>query len=57
MSTLPKEITEKFLTELLGSEDVTEDQVRALRALMESDKKLKADDLVAIFAPPEEAGL
>lgn len=57
MSTLPQEITEKFLTELLASEDVTEDQVTTLRALMESDKKLKVDDLVAIFAPPEELAL
>lgn len=57
MSTLPKEITEKFLSELLDTEEVTEDQVVALRALMTSDKKLKVDDLEAIFAPPEEPAL
>ena len=57
MSTLPNEIAEKFLSDLLDSEDVTEQQVAALRALMESKKKLKADDLVAIFAPPEEPAL
>ena len=57
MSTLPKEITEKFLSELLDTEEVTEDQVVALRSLMTSDKKLKVDDLEAIFAPPEEPAL
>jgi len=57
MSTLPKLIAERFLTELGSTEDVSDDQIEALRELLESDKKIKAADIERVFALSEEADL
>ena len=57
MSTLPKQITDKFLEELVKSEDVTEAQVVGLRELMERPSKLKATDVEGVFTALKEAML
>lgn len=57
MPTLPKLIAEKFLTELGSADDISDEQVEALRALLESDKKLKATDVEKVFSPTEETDL
>ena len=57
MSTLPKLIAEKFLTELGSADDISDDQIATLRELLESDKKLKPADLEKVFSPPEEGDL
>lgn len=57
MSTLPKMIAEKFLTELASEDDLSDDQIEALRELLNSGKKLKAVDLEKVFSPSEESDL
>jgi hypothetical protein len=57
MSTLPKLIAEKFLTELGNADEISDEQVEALRELLKSDKKLKATDIEKVFSPPEETDL
>ena len=54
MSTLPKQITEKFLEELAESEVISEVQINRLQELMRRPSKLKADDVQPIFTVPEE---
>ena len=54
MSTLPKQIAEKFLEELAKSEDVTEAQINGLRELIERPSTLKATDIDIVFTAPEE---
>ena len=54
MSTLYQQIGEKFLAELQKSKDVSEKKLKALRELLASGKKLKADDLVNLFASTED---
>ena len=57
MSTLPKQIAEKFFEELAKSEDVGEAQINGLRELMDRPTKLKATDVQFVFAAQEEAEL
>lgn len=52
VSSLQQQITDKFLASLTAEENVTPEMVEALRALLDSGKKLKADDFVAIFTTP-----
>lgn len=52
MTKLQDEIANKFLEELSESEDVTPEMIAGLRVLISAKKKLKADDLVKVFAPP-----
>jgi hypothetical protein len=54
MTTLYQQIGEKFLAELEKSQDVTGQQLEALRPLFVDSKKLKVDDLVKIFVAAEE---
>jgi hypothetical protein len=54
MKTPYEQIGEKFLAELEKSKDVSLKKVEALRLLFAGGKKLKADDLVKIFASAEE---
>jgi len=52
MATLQQEIAEKFLAELSESKNVDPETVDRLRRLFAEHKKVKADDLVTIFALP-----
>ena len=51
MAKLQDEIAETFLEKLKESSDVTPAMIDALRELLSDKKKLKADDLVKVFAP------
>ena len=51
MTKLQDEIAETFLENLKESSDVTPAMIDALRGLLSDKKKLKADDLVKVFAP------
>lgn len=53
MSTLPKQIADKFLTELAQSDDVSTEQIANLKKLIEKGTKLKAADIEAVFNSPE----
>lgn len=57
MTTLPKQIAEKFFAELAKFEDVEAGQIEALQALMDKSGKLKAADVEAIFKPSGDAKL
>jgi ribosomal protein S7 len=46
MSTLQKQITEKFLAKLAESKDLHSETVDQLRTLMAAGKKPKADEIV-----------
>jgi hypothetical protein len=52
MSTLPKQIAEKFLAKLEESKSLDAEKIGQLRALLSGDKKLKSDDFVKIFSAP-----
>ena len=52
MPTLQQQITEKFLAKLAQSKDVDTEKIDQIRSLLNSSKKLKADDLVKIFSLP-----
>lgn len=52
MAKLQAEIANTFLQELRERPEVTPEMIDGLRELMSGEKKLKADDLVKIFAPP-----
>ena len=52
MSTLQQQITEKFLASLAAEKSVTPEMLDALKELLASGKKIKADDIVAIFTTP-----
>jgi 20S proteasome alpha/beta subunit len=54
VAAIETEILEEFYGKLEENEAVPESVVKALRALLDSDAKLKADDLVRIFTPPSE---
>lgn len=54
MARVLNEILESFYGKLSGSDAVDEKTVKALRALFESDKKLKAVDFVAILSGATE---
>lgn len=50
MATVLHEILDSFYKKLSDSQTIDETTVEALRALFESDKKLKADDFVGILS-------
>jgi len=52
LPTLQQQIAEKFLTKLAESKAMDVDRIDQLRSLLADNKKLKADDLVKIFAQP-----
>lgn len=52
MSTLQKQIAEKFLARLADFKDVDAAKIDQLRKLLGESKKVKADDLVKIFTLP-----
>lgn len=52
MAKLQDEIANKFLEKLKDSPDITPEMIDGLRQLLTGKKKLKADDLVKILAPP-----
>jgi hypothetical protein len=54
MTTLYRQIGEKFLAELEKSKDVGAQKLAALRPLFAEGKKLKPDDLIKIFTSAEE---
>jgi hypothetical protein len=57
MSKLPQIIADKFLSELGQADDITDEQIEALRKLLEGGKKLKPADIENIFAPIEVSDL
>lgn len=52
MAKLQNKIADTFIEKLKESPDVTSEMVVALRELLSSKKKLKADELVKVFTPP-----
>lgn len=52
MATLQQQIADKFLAKLAESGTLDGDRLAQLRALLSSDKKIKADDLVKLFSLP-----
>ena len=52
MSTLQKQIAEKFLAKLAESKDLHSETIDQLRTLMAAGKKPKADEIVKIFEHP-----
>jgi hypothetical protein len=52
MSTLQQQITDKFLASLAAEKSVTPEMLDALKLLLASGKKIKADDIVAVFTTP-----
>ncbi len=57
MATLQKQIAEKFLAKLSESADIDAEKIEELRSLLAAKGKLKADDLVKVFAPPPKEDL
>ena len=53
MAKLEDEIAKTFLEKLKESPDVTPKIIDGLRDLLSGKKKLKVDDLVKVFAPPQ----
>ena len=49
MATIQEEIRESFYVKLFASAEVDQAMIEALRAVFESEKKLKAADFVAIL--------
>ncbi len=56
MSTLQRQIIEKFLSKLAQSKDADAEHIGQLRKLFASGTKPKADDLVKIFSLPAGGG-
>lgn len=52
MATLQQQIAEKFLVKLAEPKGLEAEKIEQLRALLSDNKKLKADDLVKVFAQP-----
>jgi hypothetical protein len=52
MPTLQQKISHKFLERLSNFPDADQKKIEKLRALFASGKKVKAEELVAIFSPP-----
>lgn len=50
MARVLDEILDSFYQKLSETDAVSEETVKTLRALIESDKKLKADDFVAVLS-------
>jgi hypothetical protein len=57
MTSVPKQIAEKFLADLGQTDEVTAEQAQALRELMEKSTKLKAADVEAVFESSEDEKL
>lgn len=53
MASLQEAVTNKFLETLRGDETFDQSKTAKLEALLKADRKIKADDLTAIFALPE----
>ena len=56
MAKVLDEILESFFAKLSESDTVNEETVKELRTLFASEKKLKADDFVAILKKVAEEG-
>lgn len=56
MATIQEQILERFYTKLAESKAVDEAAVDALRVLFHAGKKVKVEDLVAIFSKPTKGG-
>ena len=54
MAAIEEDILAEFYRQLSGNAEVPSSMVDALRTLLSTDAKLKPEDLVAIFAPPQE---
>jgi hypothetical protein len=52
MSTLQKQIAEKFLAKLAESKNLHSETIDQLRTLVAAGKKPKADEIVKIFEHP-----
>jgi len=52
VSTLPKQIADKFLAKLEESKSLDAEKIDQLRALLNVVKKLKSEDFVKIFFAP-----
>jgi hypothetical protein len=52
MSTLQKQIAEKFLAKLAESKNLHSETIDQLRTLLAAGKKPKADEIVKIFEHP-----
>jgi hypothetical protein len=52
MSSLQQQITDKFLAALAADEAVTPEMAEALKQLLASGRKVKADDFIDIFTTP-----
>lgn len=52
MSTIQKQVTDKFLAKLAENKEVDAAQIELLRTLLTNGKKPKADDFVRIFSRP-----
>lgn len=50
MATLQEMIVEKFIAELSDNKSLSVEKISALRDLLQRDAKVRADDLVKIFA-------
>lgn len=50
MANLQETIVEKFIAELSDNKSLSAEKIRALRDLLQTDAKIRADDLVKIFA-------
>ena len=49
MAKIQEEILDAFFEKLNDSETVDKEMIDGLRALLSSDKKLKADEIAAVF--------
>lgn len=52
MSTLQKQIAEKFLAKIAESKDLQSETIAQLRTLLAAGKKPKADEIVKVFQHP-----
>jgi hypothetical protein len=56
MATIQEQILERFYTKLAESKAADEAAVDALRVLFQGGKKVKVEDLVAVFSKPIKGG-
>jgi len=52
MSTVHKQIAEKFLARLAEFKEMDAEKIEQLRALLAENKKVKAEDFLKIFSLP-----
>jgi hypothetical protein len=52
MSTLQKQITERFVSKLAESKDLHSETIDQLRSLLAASKKPRVDEIVKIFQHP-----